>query len=470
MAIAVASSSKQAFASNPTITITAPTGIQVGDLLVCVLFSTTNSPANLTKSGWTSRASDTTGGESINLLTRTADSADAAAGNFVFSISDSEICGAIMLRITGWDSSDTLAIASSNDDLNGDGIFSDLDLTPAVANSMIIFAVWQYNNGGSVAIDGYACVTSNPSWTEQQELAGGFNRGNAAIATAIRAQTTSTGDFSVNDNGGLYQAAILVVKPGAANYPITAAAGSFTLTSIATSLKIGKKMLGAVGAFTLTSIATGLKFGRKMLASLGTFTLTGVNAILLYGKYLLASLGQFTLTGVNVTITSTRKITADIGTFALTGINSILFVGHTITAATGAFVLTGINATITSIRTMTAALGQFVLTGINVAFPRASKIFALTGSFILSGANVAFSGARKIVAAVGTFTLTGVAALFPRASKIFALTGAFTLTGISARGLVNGVSILWTAASKSAVSTMANISKNAATWVNKLKS
>lgn len=265
-------------------------------------------------------------------------------------------------------------------------------------------------------------------------------------------------------------AMILYIPSISTNYPLTAATGSFTLTSIATALKFGHKMIAALGTFTLTSIATTLSFGRKMTATLGEFTLTGINATLLYGKYLFASLGEFTLTGVNATITSTRKIVADIGTFTLTGINSVLFVGHTIVASVGEFALTGFNAIITGTRTMVGALGQFTLTGIDVAFPRASKIFANTGIFVLTGINVAFSGARKIVAAVGEFTLIGVAALFPRASKIFANTGEFTLTGYAARGLVNGVSILWTAVSKTTVATMANISKNTATWINKLKS
>ena len=209
MAITVASSSQAAFDSSPPLVITAPSGIQTGDLLVMVIGGTSNTNA-YSCSGWTSRAYDGTGGESIAIYTKTAVLADESATDYTWAVSDSEITWGIMLRVTGWDSSDTLALASAQD--SDTGAFTTMDLTPTVANSLIIFGAWQYNNGGSDTISGYAIATSNPSWTEAQEVTGAFSRGNSAVAWAVRPEITSTGDFSVTDVGFM-QGAALVIKP-----------------------------------------------------------------------------------------------------------------------------------------------------------------------------------------------------------------------------------------------------------------
>ena len=211
MAITVASSSQAAFDSSPPLVITAPTGIQTGDLLVMVIGGTSNTNA-YSCSGWTSRAYDGTGGESIAIYTKTAVVADESAANYSWAVSDSEITWGVMLRVTGWDeATETYALASAQD--SDTAAFTTMDLTPVVANSLIIFGVWQYANGGSVAVGGYAIATSNPTWTEAQEVTGAFSRGNCGVAWAVRPEVTSTGDFSATDSGGSWQAAALIIRP-----------------------------------------------------------------------------------------------------------------------------------------------------------------------------------------------------------------------------------------------------------------
>lgn len=215
MAITVASSSQAAFDSSPPLVINAPSGIQTGDLLVMVIGGTSNTNA-YSCSGFTNRAYNGSGGESIALFTKEAVLADESASTYTWSVSDSEITWGIMLRVTGWDDTDTLSLASAEN--SASGVFSSMDLTPNVADSLIIYGVWQYVNGGSQPVGGYAIATSNPSWTEAQEVTGAFSRGNCGVAWAVRPETTSTGDFSITDSGGFWQACAIVIAPGVTTF------------------------------------------------------------------------------------------------------------------------------------------------------------------------------------------------------------------------------------------------------------
>lgn len=474
----IASAAVNASSSN-NITINKPTGLAVGDLMIAIVGGPNDYSVN-TKSGWTglTQAQSVEGNQlTAKAQWKIADAADVAASTFVFSTNTGSGLTGCILRFSGHNPSAPINAENAvHNNTNTTTPSIACGITPAVANCMILASIWQAE-GSTTTASGYAVATDSPTLTERLDQAGtvaGTSRGMSMhVATGERAATSATGNLSatMSNSGDRFVGILIAIAPlTSTDYPMTAALGTFTLTGIAASLKIGWKMLAAVGAFTLTGIAAALKVGTKMTAALGTFALTGINATLLYGKYLLASLGEFTLTGIDATITSTRKITADLGTFVLTGLDSILYVGHTLTAALGEFVLFGSSASLNGFRAMSAALGQFVLTGVDVALPRASKIFADVGTFTLTGIDTVLYAGKILVAALGEFTLTGVAALFPRASKIFANTGAFILTGIAAGGLLNGVSNFWVAASKTAVSTMANISKNAATWVNRLKS
>lgn len=206
MAAAVASSAKGEFDSSPPCVATAPSGIQTGDLLVAFVAGNQNDPTNLSISGWTYVDGITSGGESLAIFKKIAVLADESAANYSVAASDSEIVGAVILRITG--ASDDFAVRSKQEASNG--IFTTMDLTPATADSLILFAVFEYDIGNTNS--GYAIVTSNPSWTEAQELTPAFGIGSLSVAHAIRPEITSTGDFSVTDDG-TYLAIAVALNP-----------------------------------------------------------------------------------------------------------------------------------------------------------------------------------------------------------------------------------------------------------------
>lgn len=142
MAIAFESISSTNAASGTSITLTKPTGLSVGDLMVmCSGFTQTS---NLeTKSGWTLAPTNGAADASneLNVQYRIADSADVAASNFVFTLSSSAPYAAFLYRISGAVPTSDLLGDSWGDSIENDETplftFSD-PVTPTFSNSMLI--------------------------------------------------------------------------------------------------------------------------------------------------------------------------------------------------------------------------------------------------------------------------------------------------------------------------------------------
>lgn len=248
MAVTVASSSEMYTASPPG-TITKPSGVAVGDILVLVVFGKWNSGQNATCSTFTQFASANTGGEGLTALYRVADSGDVSASNYSVTNGGGEIEMAYMLRITGGVNDFTQYTTQTG---VGNGVFSTLDITPNYANSLIVFAQWNVAYTGSL-LAGWAIVTSNPSWTVAQEDVG--NNGNAfgssAIVWAVRPEVTSTGDFSITDPG-VDQMAVAFVIPPQIDVTVSPAVVEATFTVQDPSVSGGANVSPAVVDATFT--------------------------------------------------------------------------------------------------------------------------------------------------------------------------------------------------------------------------
>lgn len=202
MSIVVQSSSSVHDGTSGTIlAIPAPTGISIGDLLV-ILFFATDSANAASLAGWTVNSSNNLNGNGtavrMSLLWKIADSGDVAASTFSPAWA-SNVNGrtAIMLRITGANTSAPITTLAVDPTINGNSPTFNNTITPK-ANSLILFAV-----GGSLyqaGISGYAITTSNPTWTEIYDSLDSVASSNAisiALASAIRSQSTATGNSSV---------------------------------------------------------------------------------------------------------------------------------------------------------------------------------------------------------------------------------------------------------------------------------
>lgn len=195
--------------SRTSVTVAKPTGLTVGDLMVALVAVSANS-VTLSATGWTSARSQENSGDGIKgeIFWKIADSGDVAASNFTFNQSGAGtgMAGAI-LRISGYKNNAGVVIPitgseSADNDSTPSYAFS---LTPAEANAMLVFFTVAKNGGVNAAnVTDYAIATSNPSWTERVELGASLGAVDLmmACATAVRPETTNTGAWSLNFNGG----------------------------------------------------------------------------------------------------------------------------------------------------------------------------------------------------------------------------------------------------------------------------
>lgn len=210
-AAATVASSSQGYSISGSIVITAPTGIQVGDMLVMFCYGKWNTGFNASSSGFTQRITGNNGGEGMTVLSKVAVSADTSAANYTITAGQSEIMGCVMIRATGV--TDTWTVTNSQVNI-ANGVFTSLDITPPAADSLIVMGAWNVPFTAT-AISGFAMVTSNPTWTIAQQIVG--NNGNAigsgGLAWATRTAVTSTGDLSITDPGTDQQAIAFALAP-----------------------------------------------------------------------------------------------------------------------------------------------------------------------------------------------------------------------------------------------------------------
>jgi hypothetical protein len=99
------------------------------------------------------------------------------------------------------------------------------------------------------------------------------------------------------------------------------------------------------GAYTLTGVAATLRIARRLQSETGVYALTGVAASLRIGRRLSAETGSYSLTGVAATLRTARVIPAETGVYALSGVAANLRVGKSLQAETGAYEIAGQDVT-----------------------------------------------------------------------------------------------------------------------------
>lgn len=199
------------------IDITKPTGLAVGDLMLAFVTVVTASVQSevVEPSGWTTIDSGVTQDAGIGWrsMYKVAVSGDVAAStfNFTHGVAGSRYMGGGLSRITGYVLDFTV---KSKQDIVGGTVFGSADLTPAYANSLLLFFSIHRASGDTGAVDSQACATSNPSWAEAYDFGSTSPNPDAAVALAYanRPEVTSTGDFSLSPSGN-YTGHFISISP-----------------------------------------------------------------------------------------------------------------------------------------------------------------------------------------------------------------------------------------------------------------
>ncbi len=193
MAVAVASHATAYSSSGTSLVISKPSDLAVGDLMLAQIRNDDGGNGITLPSGWTSLSSTFNPFNFVYLHYKYATSGDVAASNFTWTASNSTIMAGGIIRVTSPSpliGSVFLAGGQSNSATPS----ISTGVTPTRADSLIV-QFWFYQSNSNDSLGGYAIATSNPTWTEQYDVAMEADAG-MTCAWAVRPQTTSTGAWS----------------------------------------------------------------------------------------------------------------------------------------------------------------------------------------------------------------------------------------------------------------------------------
>lgn len=253
--------------SSITLTITAPTGIALGDLLIAaicgVMVTTPDGDITLTApSGWTQLIIEQTNGN-YYVYYKIATSTEVAAANFVFTAPEGahavNIVGGIA-RFTGVDQILTIPNASNSTKGTGSSI-TGAGITPTV-QCLLVMIGEGYNVVATRTASGYGVANNNPTWTEifDDGTGPGTIKVNIAMATGgYTVANGATGNASITFSGSedVSFIALLALSPAVVRPSILAAVSA--LISPTTILAILPAIVGMVSALPVATINLILK-------------------------------------------------------------------------------------------------------------------------------------------------------------------------------------------------------------------
>lgn len=215
-----------------TLLVTKPTGLAVGDLMLCIIGIVQNA-GNGSISGWTQILSTSDGGNyGMIVLYKIADSADVAASDFTISYNagGGDPIVAAIVRATGtFTSGANIQITS---DINTAATTTHTftpGLTPRSTSDLLILGSLGRNSGSQ---SGYSITNNNPTWTERADIlqSATGDDANLAVATATASAASDTGDYSVTLNTSAEALGYLIVVSDTTNVTVSPTVISVTTT------------------------------------------------------------------------------------------------------------------------------------------------------------------------------------------------------------------------------------------------
>lgn len=252
----VASSSALQSGGSAMSPIAKPTGLAVGDLMICHI--NTGVAMSTVPAGWTNFLSADSG--KTLLYWKIADANDVAASGFTFQNSDgsgSSYCNAIITRITGTNTTTPINISASTD-FAASSAPSGASITDTTLQCLFLMFITDANTTAQRTSSGYAVVNSNPTWTEQYDtgaLVSGTSRPHIALAWANQTSTAgnATGNASATLSGtSAGSIAMVAIQPPITATPTTLSGSS----SVPTPTFIRIMLVSAVSAASAVGTAT----------------------------------------------------------------------------------------------------------------------------------------------------------------------------------------------------------------------
>lgn len=220
------------------LTITKPTGLAAGDMLLAILGASGQSTL-FALSGWGTLISNTGSTTDLTVLWKIATADDAAASNFTFTHGDTSTVSraGILYRITGTfggagnfvsvTDSDTVAVAGYSP-----------GVTPSGSTALLVMGAITTVQGTTTSA--YAVINNNPTWTERCDLSvNGAADITLSSATGDYASGADTGDFHMTFSGTVDSRSYLIALSDSANVTATPAVVTMTAAAQAPSVAGG---------------------------------------------------------------------------------------------------------------------------------------------------------------------------------------------------------------------------------------
>lgn len=258
-------STQTASIDSTSLTVTKPTSTADGDLLVASFWYKDTGRTITPPSGWTLQESGGTN-QTGTVYTKVAGGSEPA--DYTWSVSGAAVVlhGSIT-RVTGHSAtapinattSDEASVTGSTGSLTY--TYDSMAITPpnSTSNLLFFFAFLESGNTvGGPSAAGYAIATDNPTWTERfDEGSGPVDDNIVALATAVRSEQTSTGDFSHTstlheDSARGFAAAVLVVED--VSLSVTGTTGIINMEGIEGAVTGSANVTGTTGNINIQGI------------------------------------------------------------------------------------------------------------------------------------------------------------------------------------------------------------------------
>ena len=196
MAIVFESSATTTDTATSSITATKPTGVAVGDLLVCMGYGYRNLGHVDTPTGWTELYNSKSVTKDIWAQYKVADSGDVSATDYTWSFYDDAtettidsvaIAKVVIYRISGFsgETSDIYTVASLTSNDATPTFTADYD--PIAPNSGVLIQTTCSDSTENVSFSNYEIVTTgaNPTWTKEYDDSWGSDEQDISLAYAV---------------------------------------------------------------------------------------------------------------------------------------------------------------------------------------------------------------------------------------------------------------------------------------------
>lgn len=262
MAATIESTSTAVWTTGASLTITKPSGLSVGDLMVAAIGGVAE--GNTTPSGWTKDASKAQGGNvETSVFSKIANSTDVAASNFTFT-STSNFLSGIIYRISDATQPDIVNATYGVDDTDTASWTGSIN--PLRDDCVMIMALAMQNVSSSTALDTTTISGTNPTWSTDADdytSAGSDQFFGCASATLDTSREITAYSIGAEDSAENL-ASVLVFYAGPVN--ISTDVNTQTVT---TSVKAVESVTGSanVSGLNVQTITTSVLSAAVVVAS-----------------------------------------------------------------------------------------------------------------------------------------------------------------------------------------------------------